>query len=258
MKKMHINLVAFNTLIIKEVTRFTRIWTQTLLPSAITMTLYFVLFGNLVGSQLRPIQGYSYMQFIAPGLIMMSIITNAYGNVVASFFNMRFQKSIEEILISPTSNWVILLGFMVGGILRGIAVGVIVTILALFFAHLHFQHIFLMLTATFFTSAFFSLAGFTNALFAKKFDDISIIPNFVLTPLTYLGGVFYSIQQLPEHWKIISKLNPILYMVNTFRYSFLNISDVNITMALWTIIAGTILLFYFNLFLLNKGVGLKS
>lgn len=253
-----VSRIAFTTIINKEVTRFMRIWSQTLLPPAITMTLYFFLFGRLVGSQLNLIHGYTYMQFIAPGLIMMAVITNAYGNVVASFFSLRFQKSIEELLISPTPNWVILTGYMGGGILRGILVGILVAAIALCFTHLKFQHPGIMAIAIIFTAAFFSLAGFTNALFAKRFDDISIIPNFVLTPLTYLGGVFYTIDQLPAKWHMIAKLNPILYMVNVFRYGLLGISDVSVVVALNIIFFGTVFLFVLNLYFLNKGVGLKS
>ncbi|EKD74815.1 MAG: ABC-type multidrug transport system permease component [uncultured bacterium] len=255
---MEINSIALITLLRKETTRFFRIWPQTLLPPVITITLYFILFGKLVGSQIQAINGHSYMQFIAPGLIMMSIITNAYGNVVASFFSLRFQKSIEELLIAPLSNWVILLGFTFGGILRGLTVGCLVSIIALFFTHLKIQHFFIFFISLFFTSAFFSLAGFTNALFAKKFDDISIIPSFILTPLIYLGGVFYSLAQLPVFWQTFSKFNPLLYMINTFRYSIIGISDINVLMALILIVTGTVLLFLINLYLLNKGVGLKS
>lgn len=254
----NINRVALHTLVRKEVIRFTRIWSQTLLPPMITMSLYFILFGKLVGSQLNLIQGFTYMQFIAPGLIMMTIIMNAYNNVVASFFNMRFQRSIDELLVSPTANWVILLGFTMGGMLRGIVVGFFVSLLALCFTKLHVMHFATLCFVTLFTSAFFSLAGFTNALFARKFDDISVIPSFVLTPLTYLGGVFYSIQQLPLHWQWIAKLNPILYMVNAFRYSLLGIQDMNASFSLYIIGIATMTLFAINLYLLNKGIGLKS
>lgn len=253
-----INQIALSTIIKKEITRFMRIWTQTLLPPLITMSLYFILFGKLVGDQLHLIQGFTYMQFIAPGLIMMTIIMNAYNNVVASFFNMRFQHSIDELLVSPTSNWVILTGFTLGGVLRGIVVGALIALLALCFTHLHVQHGFVLLFVTCCTAIFFSLAGFTNALFAKKFDDISIIPNFILTPLTYLGGVFYSIHQLPEKWQWLAKLNPILYMVNTFRYSLLGIQDFNVALSLCIIFFATAFLFLINLYLLRKGIGLKS
>lgn len=258
MNKSKITLIALNTLVIKEVTRFLRIWTQTLLPPAITMTLYFIIFGKLVGSQLNTLHGYTYMQFIAPGLIMMAVITNAYNNVVASFYGMRFHRCIDEILISPTPNWVILFGFAIGGILRGILVGIIVAIVALCFTHIHFQHLFVMFFAVVLTACFFSLAGFTNAMFAKTFDDISIIPTFVLTPLTYLGGVFYSLSQLSPTWQFYAKFNPIIYMVNAFRYSLLGISDVNVYAALITIFTGTCILFIINLYLLRKGIGLKS
>ncbi|MBI5447444.1 MAG: ABC transporter permease [Gammaproteobacteria bacterium] len=253
----NITFISFSTIVSKEITRFIRIWSQTLLPPAIIMALYFIIFGNFVGSQLPLTQGYTYMQFIAPGLIMMAVITNAYNNVVSSFFTQRFQKSVDEILVSPTPNWVILLGFSTGGILRGVLVGIIVGLIALCFTHLHFQHLFVTFIAALLTSIFFSFAGFTNALFARKFDDVAIIPTFILTPLTYLGGVFYSLNQLPPHWQTFAKLNPIIYMVDTFRYGLLGITDINVYFSLGLLFLLTCLLFFVNLYLLNKGVGLK-
>jgi ABC-2 type transport system permease protein len=255
---MNYQLIALNTLLRKEVGRFFRIWPQTLLPSVVTMSLYFVIFGNLIGQRIGELGGYPYMQFIAPGLIMMSVITNAYANVSSSFYGARFQHSIDEMLIAPMPCWLILLGFVGGGILRGICVGVLVTLVSLFFTHIQLQHFFVTTLIVVLTATLFSLAGFLNGLFANKFDDISLIPTFVLTPLTYLGGVFYSIDLLPALWKHISLANPVLYMVNTFRYGMLGISDINVYYALLIILLCVVALFVLNLYLLKKGVGIKT
>lgn len=252
------NYVALQTLIRREVVRFMRIWVQTILPPAITMTLYFIIFGNLIGPRIGDIEGFNYIQYIVPGLIMMSIITNAYANVVSSFFSMRFQKSIEEMLISPMSNLSILIGFLIGGVLRGLLIGVVVTIVALFFTHLDIRHYWITFSMAILAATLFSLAGFTNAIFAKKFDDISIVPTFILTPLTYLGGVFYSIKLLPEFWQIISLANPILYMVNAFRYGILGASDVNVGVAFGMTLLSIAILFALNLVLLNRGIGIRE
>lgn len=250
--------IAFSTIVSKEIRRFTRIWGQTLLPPAITMTLYFIIFGNLIGSRIGEMDGFDYMEFIVPGLIMMSVITNSYSNVVSSFYSTKFQKNIEELLVSPIPNWVILLGYVVGGMARGLAVGFIVTMLSLFFTKLSVEHIGITILTVFLTSMLFSIGGFINAIFANSFDDISIIPTFVLTPLTYLGGVFYSIQLLPEFWQAVSQLNPILYMVNTFRYGILGVSDINVGFAFMMILLFNGLLFYTALSLLNKGKGIRN
>lgn len=256
---MHANYyIAFQTIFIKEVRRFLRIWPQTLLPPAITMVLYFIIFGNLIGSRIGQMGGYDYMQFIVPGLIMMSIITNSYGNVVSSFFATKFHRSIEEILVAPVPNYVMLLGFVFGGMIRGILCGSIVTLLSLFFTKLHIQHFFITIIVVLMTSALFSLAGFINAIFANKFDDISIVPTFILTPLTYLGGVFYSIQLLPEFWQHVSMANPVLYMVNAFRFGILGTSDVNIVLALSMISIFVVGFFFFALTLLNRGIGIRQ
>ncbi|MBB1489518.1 ABC transporter permease [Oceanospirillum sediminis] len=251
-------LVAFQTIIHKEVTRFTRIWAQTLLPPAITMTLYFVIFGNLIGSRIGEMDGFSYMQFIVPGLIMMSVITNSYSNVVSSFYGARFQHSIEELLVSPTPNWIILSGFIFGGVARGLTVGVIVTALSLFFTDLHLHNAGITMLVVLMTSILFSIGGFINAMFARSFDDISIVPTFILTPLTYLGGVFYSISLLPDFWQGVSMLNPILYMVNTFRYGILGVSDIDVGYALTAVAVFIVLLFSLALNLLNRGKGIRS
>lgn len=253
-----LQLIAFYTLIRKEVTRFMRIWVQTILPPAITMTLYFIIFGALIGSQIHPIEGFTYMQYIVPGLVMMSVVTNAYTNVVSSFYGARFARAIEEMIVSPMPEYLILLGYVVGGVMRALIVSIVVIFISLFFTHLYVHNFGLMFTVIILSATLFSLAGFTNGLFAKKFDDIAIIPTFVLTPLTYLGGVFYSIAVLPPFWQKVSLLNPILYMVNAFRYGILGISDIKLHWAMIIVILFTVVLFFINLFLLRKGVGIRT
>lgn len=250
--------IAFLTIVRKEIKRFTRIWIQTLLPPAITMILYFVIFGKLIGSRIGDMGGFSYIEFVAPGLIMMAVITNAYANVSSSFFSAKFQRSIEELLVSPTPNYIILLGYIMGGVARGVAVGLIVTAMSLFFTDLHVQHWFTTLFIVFMTSVLFSIAGFINAIYANTFDDVSIIPTFVLTPLTYFGGVFYSIHLLPEFWQQVSVLNPILHMVNAFRYGMLGISDVHIGMALIGLTVFVVILFAVAMHLLKTGKRLRA
>ncbi|SIS81623.1 ABC transporter permease [Neptunomonas antarctica] len=250
--------VAFVTIVTKEIRRFTRIWAQTLLPPAITMTLYFIIFGNLIGSRIGEMGGFNYMEFIVPGLIMMSVITNSYGNVVSSFFSTKYQHSIEELLVSPTPNWIILSGYVLGGVARGLAVGFVVTLLSLFFTKLQVHSVGVTVATVVMTSVLFALGGFINAIYANSFDDISIIPTFILTPLTYLGGVFYSIQLLPEFWQSVSHLNPVLYMVNTFRFGILGVSDINVGFAFGVIILFTVALFSFALRLLNTGKGIRQ
>ncbi|NND64465.1 MAG: ABC transporter permease [Gammaproteobacteria bacterium] len=250
--------VGFVTIVRKEISRIRRIWVQTLVPPVITMTLYFIIFGNLIGQRIGVMDGFNYVQFIAPGLIMMQVITNSYGNVVSSFFGSRFGKHIDELLVSPLPNYVILAGFIVGGIVRGLLVGGLVTIVALFFTRLQLQHPLVTISVVLLTSVVFSLAGFINAVYAKNFEGISVIPTFVLTPLTYLGGVFYSISLLPEFWQSVSKANPILYMVNAFRYGILGSADVDIVSAYVMIIGFIFLLTAFSLYLLEKGTGLRE
>lgn len=250
--------IAFRTIVDKEITRILRIWVQTLLPSAITMTLYFIIFGQFIGSQVRDINGFSYMEFIVPGIVMMAVITNSFTNVVSTFFSIKMFKSVEEILVSPTPNWIIIIGYVAGGVFRGLLVGIIVLIISLFFTSLQVHSLTIIIVFILLTSIAFSLGGLLNAIFATKFDQISIIPTFVLTPLTYLGGVFYSINVLPEFWQGVSLLNPILYMVNGFRFGFLGISDINIWIGFGILVVFTISLFYINLYLMKKGVGLKT
>ncbi len=255
---MHKNLIALQTILVKEITRFTRIWAQTLLPPAITMTLYFIIFGKLVGSQIRDINGYTYIQYIVPGLTMMSIMTNAYANTSSSFFGAKFSKSIEEMLVSSMPSYIILLGYMIGGSLRGILVGMIVILISLFFTHLHFVHLGVIIIMAILSSMLFSLGGLLNGIFAKKFDDVSFVPTFVLTPLTYLGGVFYSVSQLPTFWQKVSILNPILNIVDTFKYGMLGSSDINVYFGLSLTCALFTILLVWCLILLHKGIGLRT
>jgi len=249
---------ALKTIIIKEYLRFIRIWVQTVLPPAITTALYFVIFGNLIGSQIGDIDGHKYMDYIVPGLILMAVITNSYGNVVASFYSAKFQKSIEELLVSPTPNYLILVGYVAGGVARGMIVGVIVTIVAMYFSDISVYSYGMSLLVFFLTATLFSIAGFINAVFANSFDDISIIPTFVLTPLTYLGGIFYSIEMLPGFWQDLSLINPILYMINSFRYGMIGSSDINLTTALVIIVAFNAVLFTYAMHLLNRGIGIRQ
>ncbi len=250
--------VAFSTIVIKEIRRFMRIWQQTLLPPAITMTLYFVIFGNLVGSQVGAVHGVTYMQYIVPGLVMMAIITNSYSNVVSSFFGVKFQRSIEELLVSPVPHHIVLLGFVMGGVVRGLLVAIIVTILSLFFTHLEVHSIGVVIFTAFVTAVLFSLGGFVNAVYARTFDDVSIVPTFVLTPLTYLGGVFYSMDQLSPFWQTLSLLNPIVYMVNAFRYGILGVSDVNVWASMGIISLFCVALYFFAYRLLHRGTGMRA
>ena len=253
-----LNWIAYKTIASKEVVRFTRIWQQTIIPPVITTTLYFVIFGNLIGPRIGEMEGFSYMNFIVPGLILMSVITNSYANVASSFFSSKFQRSVEELLVSPTSNATILFGYITGGVARGISVGLVVTLVSYFFSKLEIYSLAVLCSTIVLTSILFSLGGFTNALLARKFDDIAIIPTFVLTPLTYLGGVFYSIKLLPEFWQTVSHFNPVLYMINAFRYGFLGITDIPLWISYLTIVGFIIALFAINLRLISSGYGLRS
>jgi len=252
------NLTALATIARREVTRILRIWAQTLVPPAITMTLYFMIFGRLIGSRIGEIGGYWYMQFIVPGLVMMAVIQNAYGNISSSFFGAKFGRHVEELLVSPMPNWVILAGYVAGGVLRGLMVGAIVLAIAWGFTPLHLPHPLVMVATIVLGATIFSLAGFVNAAYAKKFDDIAIVPTFILTPLTYLGGVFYSVKLLPGWAEGATHLNPIFYMVNAFRYSMLGISDVPLWLAFALMLGFTVALALLGLWLLERGVGLRS
>ena len=255
---LSLNLVALHTIVRKEMGRVLRIWVQTIVPPAITMTLYFIIFGNLIGRRIGTMNGFDYMQYIAPGLIMMSVITNSYGNVVSSFFGAKFVRHLEEMLVSPMSNATIVIGHVAGGVLRGLLVGLLVTLIALAFTRLEVRHPLITISVVLLSSTVFALAGFINAVFAKKFDDISIVPTFVLTPLTYLGGVFYSISLLPEFWYRISLFNPILYMVNAFRYGILGESDISIGKAYLILVVFVVVLFGTCLVLMRRGVGIRE
>jgi len=250
--------VALKSILIKECTRFLRIWVQTLVPPAITMSLYFVIFGSLIGSRIGEMGGFDYMAFIVPGLIMMSVITNSYSNVASSFYSSKFQRNIEELLVAPVPNYIIVLGYIGGGMLRGLLVGLIVTCVSMLFIDIQIHSYTALILTVLATSMVFSLAGLINAVFANSFDDISIIPTFILTPLTYLGGVFYSLSLLPEFWQTVSKINPIVYMVNAFRYGFLGVSDVDLTFAFGMIGIFVVTFFSIAMYLINKGIGLRS
>ena len=253
-----INWISFSTIAKREINRVLRIWTQTLLPPIITQSLYFIIFGGFIGSQISEIDGVSYMQFIIPGLVMMAVITASFSNVVSSFFGSKFQKNIDEMLVSPTPNWVIIAGYTVGGMFRGLLVGLVVFGVSLYFERQTVDHPFIVLLFVTLTAAVFSLLGLTVGIFAKRFDDVALIPTFVLTPLTYLGGVFYSIKLLPELWRNLSLANPILYMVNGFRYGFFSQTDVDITISTLMLCGFFFALSALNWYLLKKGIGLRS
>jgi ABC-2 type transport system permease protein len=247
----------FATLFVKEITRFARIWVQTILPSAITTTLYFVIFGRLIGDRIGPMEGLAYIDFIVPGLVLMAVITNAYSNVVSSFYSSKFSRYIEELLVSPAPNWIILAGYVAGGVARGLTVGIVVMGVAALFTSFSVHSIAVTLLVLLLTAILFALGGFINAIYANSFDDISIVPTFVLAPLTYLGGVFYSIDLLPEPWQTLSLANPILYMINAFRFGLLGVTDIPLGVGFLIIAAFIAVLGYFSLSLLRRGVGIK-
>ena len=251
-------LVALYTITRKETVRILRIWVQTIVPPVITMTLYFIIFGNLIGRRIGDMGGFEYMQYMAPGLIMMSVITNSYGNVVSSFFAAKFQGHLQEMLVAPVSSAVIILGHVFGGIVRGVAVGAVVTVVALFFTDLDVQHPWIAISILILTATVFSLGGMINAIFARKFDDVSIIPSFVLGPLTYLGGVFYTTSLLPDFWARVSAFNPILYMVNGFRYGVLGVSDIDIRTAYAIILIFVVIAFGACYYMISKGIGIRE
>ncbi len=250
--------ISYYTMIRAEVVRIFRIWSQTLLPPVVTTTLYFIVFGAFIGSQIAPINGFSYMQFIVPGLIMMSVITSSFMNTVSTFYFAKWTKTLEEILVSPTPDWVVIAGYVSGGVIRGLLVGFLVLIVSLFFSHLAIFNIAVLFGALILTSVLFSLGGLINGVFAKSFDGISIIPTFVLTPLTYLGGIFYSVSMLPPFWQTVSHFNPILYMINAFRYGFLGITDINLYTCFAVLLAFTAAALITVMFLFKQGFGLKN
>ena len=252
------NWVAYQTIVRTEIRRFTRIWVQPMIPPAITMTLYFIIFGSLIGRRIGEMGGFDYMAYIVPGLIMMSVIINSYTNVSSSFFGSKFGRFIEEMLVSPISNQTILLGYVTGGVARAMSVGIIVTILSLFFTDLVIHNMFAVVSITVLTAVLFSLLGFINGVYAKRFDDVSIVPTFVLTPLTYLGGVFFSIDLLPDFWAGVAQLNPILYVVNAFRFGILGVSDISLGWAYGILISMTIVAYVIAVRLLANGAGVRS
>jgi ABC-2 type transport system permease protein len=255
---LKINLVGFVTIVRKEVNRVLRIWVQTIVPPAITMTLYFIIFGSLIGQRIGAMEGVPYTQFIAPGLIMMAVITNSFGNVVSSFFSGKLHHHLEEMFVSPLSVATIIAGYVVGGIVRGLAVAALVTVVAMFFTDLRVEHPLITISVVVLTATTFSLAGLLNAIFAKNFDEISIIPTFVLTPLTYLGGVFFSISLLSPAWQTVAQANPILYMVNAFRFGMLGSSDISIGTAYVIIVSAVVVLFTTVFYLLDRGIGIRA
>jgi ABC-2 type transport system permease protein len=250
--------ITFSTLLNKEVLRFSRIWVQTILPSAITTTLYFVIFGRLIGARIGSMDGFAYVDFIVPGLVLMAVITNAYSNVVSSFYSSKFSRFVEELLVSPAPPWVILAGYVAGGVARGVTVGIVVMLVAMLFTDVMPHSLAVTLLVFVLTAVLFALGGFINAVFANSFDDISIVPTFVLAPLTYLGGVFYSIDLLPPFWQWVSQLNPVLYMVNAFRYGLLGTTDIPLPMAFIIIIGFIVAFSLLSLTLLHRGVGIKQ
>jgi ABC-2 type transport system permease protein len=251
-------LVGYLTMLRKEVGRVFRIWSQTLLPPVVTTSLYFAIFGAFIGSQIAKINGFSYIQFIVPGLVMMAVITSSYSNVVSTFFGAKMQRYLEELLVSPMPDWVIIAGFVSGGVVRALVVAVLVLGVSLFFTHLVIVNLFIIFAAAFLTALLFSLAGLVNGIYAKSFDAITIVPTFVLTPLTYLGGVFYSVDRLPPFFRMLSLANPILYMVNAFRYGFLGISDVSVATSFWVMGGATVVLLIIAVWLFRRGSGLKT
>jgi ABC-2 type transport system permease protein len=251
-------LIALKSILWKEILRFSRIWVQTILPPMISTALYYVIFGRLIGSQISDVSGFHYMDYIVPGLILMAVITNSYGNVVASFYSSKFQRSIEEMLVSPLPNYLIVLGFVGGGVARGIAVGAAVAVVSLFFTTIPLHNVWVALSVLLLTSVLFSLGGLINAIYANSFDDITVIPTFVLAPLTYLGGVFYTVAMLPPFWQSVSQVNPILYMVNAFRYGLLGVSDVNLGIAYAAILGFNFCLSWYAMYLLNRGYGVRT
>ena len=250
--------IAYFTIARKEIRRFSRIWLQTLVPPIITVALYFIIFGNLIGQRIGEMDGIRYIDYIMPGLIMMAVITSSYANVVSSFFSAKFTRHIEEMLVSPIPNVVIMLGFLTGGITRGLTVGLAVTLVSLIFTQFTIYNVWIVISVAFLTATLFSLAGLINGIYARSFDDVSIVPTFVLAPLTYLGGIFYSIHLLPDLWQNVSLINPILYMINSFRYGFLGVSDINLAIAFTVIIVFIVMLFTAGLALLKRGTGIRT
>ena len=255
---LNIQVTAYKTIVRKEVLRFSRIWKQTLIPPVITNILYFIIFGNLIGERIGKIETFSYTDFIFPGLLLMSVITHSYTNTVSSLYISKYHRYIEELLVSPINNYTILIGFITGGVIRGLSVGVVVILAAQFFVTFTVHNIILMLAVIFLSSTLFSMCGFLNGIFANDWDDINVIPTFIMTPLTYLGGIFFSISMLPGIWQEIALVNPILYLINALRFSMLGITDVSILLSLLIILLFNIVLALLCLHFLRTGKGLRT
>ena len=252
-------LISFYTILRKGVVRIIRIWSQTLLPSVVTSVLYFAVFGSILGSRIGELNGVPYILFVVPGLVMLAVITNSYMDVATTFFVSKFfSRNIDEILVSPTPPSVIIAGFIASGVVRGMLVGGLVLIVSLFFALPSVAHPLVVLLFLFLSSLIFALGGLINGIYAKSFDGISIVPTFVLTPLVYLGGVFYSIHSLPPLWQTVSLWNPIFYIINGFRYGFLGTSDVSLLTCVFVLLALMLALLGANVYFLRKGLGLKQ
>jgi len=250
--------IAYKTIVTKEILRFARIWVQTIVPPVITTSLYLLIFGGLMGGRIGQMQGIDYLHFIVPGIILMTVIMQSYANTVSSFFMTKYNNSFEELLVSTTPNWVILMGFVSGGIARGFFVGLAVTFTISFFVEIQTYNLLIIAVTFLLTSVMFSLAGFINAVFARTFDDISIVPNFVLLPLTYLGGMFYSIDILPSFWRSVSAFNPIYYMMDAFRLGFLGIGSVELWKAFLVPVIMIVILALIANALLGRGVSIKT
>ena len=250
--------ISFNTILRKEITRFIRIWPQTILPSIVTVSLYFLIFGAFLGPKIGEVSGFTYMEFVIPGLVMLGVVTNSFSNVASSFFSSKFQKNIEELLISPTPGYVVIAGYAAGGVLRGLIVGTLVAIVAFIFSGISVFSYFIIMAFMAMTAALFSVAGFINGMLAKKFDSITVVPVFVLTPLIYLGGVFYQIDFLPQFWQTVSKINPMFYIISGFRYGFLGISEVNILSSALILLLFTTAFTMLSYYLFKKGYGLRE
>ncbi|MBU6490779.1 ABC transporter permease [Patescibacteria group bacterium] len=251
--------ISFYTMLRKDVVRMTRIWPQTFLPSVVTSALYFLIFGAFLGSKIGEVHGVPYVMFVVPGLVMLAVVTNAYMNTSFTMFMSKFfARNIDEILVSPTPAWVIVAGYVAGGLVRGIAIGSLVLVVSLFFTNLIVSHALVIVLFLVLTSLVFSLAGFVNGVYAKSIDGINIVPTFVLTPLVYLGGVFYSAQSLPGLWGSLTRFDPVFYIINGFRYGFLGVSDVPIMVSVGVLVALAVLFTAISIYLIKVGLGLRQ
>ena len=246
--------IAYKTITIKEILRFVRIWIQTILPPMIVAFLYLLIFGFVVGSRVGQMAGQDYVHYLVPGVILMSAIMHAYSNTVSSFYLTKFNRSIEEILVSPIPDWLIIAGFVTGGIVRGIAVGLAVFMVAWLVVGFALPNLVIFSLILLLTTTLFSIAGFINAIFAKSFDDITIVPNFILMPLTYLGGMFYDVRILPEFWQNVTQINPIFYMIDGFKVAFFGSASIPIIVSIAILLAMIIALFLLAVFLMQRHI----